>query len=64
MFQSKKKKLVVAKETVRRLDEIQLRGVAGGQTKFQCSTICPDSDPAVCVQTFFNDGCNGPTVAC
>lgn len=60
MFKSRRK-LALRTETIRKLGTNQLRGVAGGQTAFQCSTICSD---ASCPDTEFVNGCNGQTVTC
>jgi hypothetical protein len=58
-----KKKLAVARETIRCLDDLRLRDVVGGQTKLTCSDICPDSDGG-CVDTLFVQGCVDPTFHC
>jgi hypothetical protein len=57
------KKLSIAKETIRSLDVLHLRGVAGGQSMLTCSDLCPDSD-AGCIDTKFVHGCVSPSKNC
>jgi hypothetical protein len=55
-MQKAKKKLAVGRETIRRLDDLALRGIVGRGTNRTCSDLCGDTDVG-CIDTAFIHGC-------
>jgi hypothetical protein len=60
MYKSRKK-LALTAETIRKLQNEQLRGAAGGQTIAACSGACSD---VICPDTRFVHGCVDPSFNC